>query len=315
MHDRHSEMYDIAVRYYIQNETMEAIARQLGRSRSSVSRLLAQARDTGLVRITLPEHPGSASLPARRLGEQFDVRVHIVPVGDASPAARLDRVARMAAAIFADSVTDNQMIGVAWGTTLANVVKNIDRRPVKGTTIVQLNGGANALDPGTAHVGGILEGLSQAFDASLVHFPVPAFFDFVETKEAMWRERSVQHVLEMQHRLDLAIFGVGSFTSSIPSHVYSAGYLDEDDMNRLTLDGAVGDVCTVMLREDGTWEDIELNRRATGLAPRDLRRIPKRICVASDPLRAAAVLGALRLGVVTDLVIDDQTANAVISRM
>ncbi|MBI4899800.1 MAG: transcriptional regulator, partial [Actinobacteria bacterium] len=260
-------------------------------------------------------HPGTASGPARRLGDQFNVRVHIVPVGDASPAARLDRVARMAAAIFADSVSDNQMIGVAWGTTLATVVKNIDRRPLKGTTIVQLNGGANALDPGTAHVGGILEGLSAAFDAALVHFPVPAFFDYVETKEAMWRERSVQHVLEMQHRLDLAIFGVGSFTSSIPSHVYSAGYLDEDDMSQLANDGAVGDVCTVMLREDGTWEDIELNRRATGLAPRDLRRIPKRICVASDPLRAPAVLGALRLGVVTDLVIDDQTATAVIARM
>jgi DNA-binding transcriptional regulator LsrR (DeoR family) len=37
--------------------------------------------------------------------------------------------------------------------------------------------------------------------------------------------------------------------------------------------------------------------------------------VASDPLRAAAVLGALRLGVVTDLVIDDQTAAAVLTRM
>jgi DNA-binding transcriptional regulator LsrR (DeoR family) len=221
----------------------------------------------------------------------------------------------MAAAIFADSVTDDQMIGVAWGTTLATVVKNIDRRPVKGTTIVQLNGGANARDPGTAHVGSILEGLSAAFDASLVHFPVPAFFDFVETKEAMWQERSVKHVLEMQHRLDLAIFGVGSFTSSIPSHVYAAGYLDDDDMAQLASDGAVGDVCTVMLREDGTWEDIAINSRATGLAPRDLRRIPKRICVASDPLRAAAVLGALRLGVVTDLVIDDQTAAAVLARM
>jgi len=26
VHDRHSEMYDVAVRYYIQNETMEARA-------------------------------------------------------------------------------------------------------------------------------------------------------------------------------------------------------------------------------------------------------------------------------------------------
>jgi deoxyribonucleoside regulator len=84
------------------------LARQIGRSRSSVSRLLALARDTGLVRITLPEHPGTNSAPARRIGEDFNVRVHIVPVGEASPAERMDRVARMAAAIFADSVTDDR---------------------------------------------------------------------------------------------------------------------------------------------------------------------------------------------------------------
>ena len=79
--------------------------------------------------------------------------------------------------------------------------------------------------------------------------------------------------------------------------------------------GVVGEVCTVTPWGDGPWEDITRNGRATGLAPRDLRRSPKRICVASDPLRAPAVLGALLLGVVTDLVIDDQTAAAVLARM
>jgi DNA-binding transcriptional regulator LsrR (DeoR family) len=70
-----------------------------------------------------------------------------------------------------------------------------------------------------------------------------------------------------------------------------------------------------MLREDGSWEDISLNGRATGLAPSVLRQIPSRICVVADPSRAPALLGALRLGVVTDLVVDDQTAAAVLARM
>ena len=315
MHDRHSEMYEAAVRYYIQNETMEAIARQLGRSRSSVSRLLAQARDTGLVRISIPEHPGAANAQAQRITDEFGARVHLVPVGDASPKLRLDRVARMAAAIFSDSVADGQRIGVAWGVTLTAVVSHLERRPLKDASIVQLNGGANGRDPGTIHVGSILEGLSSAFNATVVHFPVPAFFDYVETKEAMWQERSVKYVLEMQHQLDVAVFGVGALHATIPSHVYTAGYLDAEDIATIAREGAVGDVCTVMLREDGSWEDISLNGRATGLAPSVLRQIPSRICVVADPSRAPALLGALRLGVVTDLVVDDQTAAAVLARM
>ena len=315
MHDRQRDMYDVAVRYYIQHETMESIAHQLGRSRSSISRLLAQARDTGLVRISIPDHPGDSSAQARALTAAFGVRVHLVAVGEAPPTVRLDRVSRMAAVVFGESVTDDQLIGVAWGVTLTSVVKHLDRRPLKASTIVQINGGANARDPGTFHVGSILEGLGAAFDASIVHFPVPAFFDYPETKEAMWRERSVQYVLDLRSRLDIAVFGVGSLNATLPSHVYSAGYLDEGDLAALRTAGAVGDVCTVMLREDGTWEDIPLNSRATGLSPVDLRKVPVRICVAADPRRAPAVLGALRLGVVTDLVIDDTTAAAVLARM
>lgn len=61
MNDRYDDMYEAASRYYIQGETMESIARQLGLSRSTISRLLKQARGSGLVRISLAHHNGSRS--------------------------------------------------------------------------------------------------------------------------------------------------------------------------------------------------------------------------------------------------------------
>ena len=316
MHERYDDMYEAAVRYYVHDEKMESIARQLGLSRSSVSRLLSRARDEGLVRITLAEHAGSRSAMASLLPRRFGIKVHIATVGDSVPLnTRFDRVAQMAAALFKDSVSDGQLIGVAWGVTLSAIVGHLDRRPLKDATIVQMNGGANPESSGSPYVGAILEGLANAFDARIVHFPVPAFFDYAETRAAMWRERSVRRVLELQHTLDIAIFGVGSISGKVPSHVYNAGYLDADDMAQLVREGAVGDVCTVLLREDGTYADISYNERATGLAPEELKRVPRRICVVADPARAAAVLGALRCGVVTDLVCDDVTAQAVAARL
>ena len=83
----------------------------------------------------------------------------------------------------------------------------------------------------------------------------------------------------------------------------------------LVSDGVVGDVCTVLLREDGTYADIAYNERATGLTPAELKRIPRRLCVVADPSRAAAVVGALRAGTATDLVLDEGTARAVLDRI
>lgn len=316
MNERYDQTYQAASRYYVQGETMEAIARQLGLSRSTVSRLLKDARESGLVRISLADHSGSQSPLAVALHQQFDVTVHMVSVRDsASEAYRFDQVARLAGRLLSEVVEDHQLIGVAWGVTLSHVVRHLQRRPLAGATVVQINGGANQRSSGIPYIGEILQAVGDAYDARVVLFPVPAFFDYAETKEAMWRERSVQNVLRLLERLDVAIFGVGCLQGRVPSHVYTAGYMDSTDMDQLAADGVVGDVCTVLLREDGSFANIDYNKRATGLTPAELRRVPRRICVIADPSRAPALIGALRARTATDLVIDEGTARAVLDRL
>lgn len=316
LNERYEDMYQAASRYYIQGETMESIAHQLKLSRSSISRLLKDARETGLVRISLADHSGSQSPAAATLSRLFGVRVHMVSVREsANENLRFDQVARLAGRLLTEAVGDHMYIGAAWGVTLSHVVKHLGRRPLVGSTVVQINGGANQRSSGIPYIGEILQSIGDAFDARVVLFPVPAFFDYAATKQAMWRERSVQNVLRLHEMLDVAIFGVGCLEGRVPSHVYTAGYMDAADMRQLAADGVVGDVCTVLLREDGTYTDIPYNERATGLTPAELQRVPRRICVVADPSRAPAVVGALRAGVATDLVLDEGTARAILDRV
>lgn len=309
---RYDEIYEAATRYYIQGETMESIAHQLRISRSTVSRLLKEARESGLVRISLADNLGSRSPLATRLADAFGVRVQLVPARESiPPAQRFEQVARLAGQLLTEAAGDHQVIGVAWGVTVAQIAQHVGRRPLVDTTIVQLNGGANQRSSGIPYVGEILHAIGDALDSTVVLFPVPAFFDHAATRQAMWRESSVQNVLRLHAQLDLAIFGVGSLQGAVPSHVYSAGYLDSAEVQRLADDGVVGDVCTVLLREDGSYLDIDHNSRATGMTPAELQAVPRRICVVADPLRAPAVVGALRAGTATDLVIDEATARAV----
>jgi DNA-binding transcriptional regulator LsrR (DeoR family) len=204
------------------------------------------------------------------------------------------------------------VLGVAWGTTLASVSRYLVPKPTRSAAVVQLNGAANMRTSGIEYASDLISSFGTAFGAAVHHFSVPAFFDYPDTKAAMWRERSVKRVLDMQRRADIAVFSVGALAGAVPSHVYSAGYLDEEDVRVLHDEGVVGDVCTVFLRADGSWEDISLNERATGPTPVELQKIPRRVCIVAGDAKVTPLLAALRAGVVTDLVVDEITATGLL---
>ena len=150
-------VYEAASMYYAQGETMEVIARHLGVSRSTVSRLLARARAEGVVRIELVA-PGEGGLE-RRMGEELGVRARIVPVREGTTEIhRLQQVAAVAAARFVDMVVEEAggtgagegglVIGAAWGTTMSELSAALPVRRVPGATVVQLNGASDPLREG-----------------------------------------------------------------------------------------------------------------------------------------------------------------------
>jgi DNA-binding transcriptional regulator LsrR (DeoR family) len=141
-------------------------------------------------------------------------------------------------------------------------------------------------------------------------FPVPAFFDDPNTKQAFWRERSTRRILEIQSRMDLVIFGLGSPFAEVPSHAYIAGYLEPEDYGSLTQCQVVGDVATVFYRADGTSQGIPLNERATGPDFAVLRRATRRVCIVSGMAKLPSLRGALAGGLITDLIVDEGTARS-----
>ena len=336
--------YEAASMYYVQGETMEVIAHHLRVSRSTVSRLLARARQEGVVRVTLVQPGGAGSLEGR-MTQAFGVRTHIVPVREGTTEIhRLQQVASVAAAHMVDLIealaeqagnggpqvqdpagsggegpvqgrgSGGVVVGVAWGTTMSEVSAALPSRSVPGLTVVQLNGASDPVREGPS-AGEVLSRMRLSLGARTISFPVPAFFDHVATREAMWSERSVKRVLAVTRRASLAVFGVGALDAlngALPSQVYEGGHLTARDQAVLRRQNVVGGVCTVLLRSDGSWRDVTLNARATGPTPAQLSRIPRRLCVAAGTGKARALLAALRARTATDLIVDDATARAVL---
>lgn len=296
--------------YYMQDLTMDAIARDLAVSRSSVSRLLAHARDTGLVEIKVSSPLDHGSALEQQILERFGVTAYVVPMPETiSDVDRLERVAMTAARLLGNWMDSNMSLGVAWGSTLSAVSRHLIRKDVHNSVIVQMNGAGNTRTTGIDYASEILQRFGDAYSAQIQQFPVPAFFDDPAVRTGLWKERSVHRVLDIHSRMDIAVFGLGSPFAEIPSHVYIGGYLDSEDYQSLSEDHVVGDVATVFFRRDGSSTDIKLNARASGPDLRRLRRVPRRVCVVSGVQKLASLQGAVAAQLITDLVLDEALAK------
>ncbi|MEJ6554433.1 sugar-binding domain-containing protein [Microbacterium esteraromaticum] len=296
--------------YYMQDQTMEVIARELGTSRSSVSRLLSFAREVGLVDIRIHSPLERLGMLEQRLNERHGITAHIAPIPErVSEVERLERVALTAGRLLTQFVESNMVVGVAWGSTISAVSRSLLPKETHGTTFVQLNGAGNTQTSGLEYSSDILQRFGHAFGAQVEQFPVPAFFDSPDTREAMWRERSTRRVLAFQAKMDIAVFGLGSPGADVPSRVYVGGYLGRDDYRSLEEDAVIGDVATVFFRADGSWRDVRLNARSTGPGLDRLRRVPRRVCVVSGSAKLGSLRAAIGAGLITDVVLDDALAR------
>jgi DNA-binding transcriptional regulator LsrR (DeoR family) len=95
--------------------------------------------------------------------------------------------------------------------------------------------------------------------------------------------------------------------------VYTAGYLSKKDQKGLDESGIVGDIATVFYRADGSSNDIALNQRSTGPSLDVIRGVPRRICVIAGAARVPSLKGALAGKYISDLIIDDSTAEALLA--
>jgi DNA-binding transcriptional regulator LsrR (DeoR family) len=179
--------------------------------------------------------------------------------------------------------------------------------------VVQLNGSGNTQILANAISSEIIMQFATNYGARPHPFPVPAFFEYAETKTALWRERSVRRLIELQQRCDVMLYSIGALSAAVPSQIHIGGYLEPQDLESVTRDGAVGDIATVFYRADGSYRDIALNARTSGPDLALFRQARHSICVVSGLGKVDGIRAALRGGFMNELIIDEPTARLLLS--
>jgi len=309
----HTELLaQVASLYYEENLTQGEIARRIGTSRSTISRLLREARANGVVEIIIHYPWKTVSELERELIERFHLRHARVLAGQGRPYQEILRGLGVLAARYLESVLqERSILGISWGTAVHSTVQALRPERKLPITVVQMIGAVGTGDP-------LIDGpdlarlLANIYGGECRYLHAPLIVEDAHVQEMLLQEPRIRETLSLARRADVALVGIGSTVPEVSS-LLRAGYLEREALMQLRAQGAVGDVCARHYDVQGQVLDIDLNRRTVGIELEVLHSIERVISVAGGEAKAEAILGALRGGHVNVLVTDDVAARQVLA--
>jgi DNA-binding transcriptional regulator LsrR (DeoR family) len=307
------DMLQAAWLYHVGQLSQEEVSQRLGISRFKVLRLLADARDQGLVRVSL-EHETSVTLKlAQRLTDAFgltEVQVAPTPGGAADPVFARRAVGIVAARMLGRfAKTEGTVtIGLGWGRTLAAMAHGLTGLRNPNLQFVSLMGTMSR----TAQTSpfDVCVRLAALTQGTAVFLPAPFLTDSEADCRVILGQRLVRETLDLARSARHAIIGLGECTPD--ALLYTSGILTTQDVDALQKAGAVADSTGKFFCADGSLADTDLNRRAPSIGLEDLRRQDVTL-LSAGLAKTAATLAVLRAGFVDRLILDEGLAGALLA--
>ena len=294
--------------YFVGNNTQADIGKKLGLSRIRINRLLALAREQGLVQVNVTGRLVECVSLEERLKAAFKLR-HAVVVPAPLNQNQLPYVIGNAAGQYLGSqLKDGMSVGVGWGRTLRYSLRSVPRRLYKKLTVVSLMGGLTQASLVNPHE--TASHLADIVGAQCYYIAAPALTDSEATRDIFLKQSMVRDVFERGAKVDLALLSVGDLTH--PNTMTQVGLITSAEAESLAKAGAVGDICVHWIDAAGEVIDHPLNRRVIALPPKRLKSIPCVVLASGGRNKVPVLHGALRAGFVNVLVTDELTARGVL---
>jgi DNA-binding transcriptional regulator LsrR (DeoR family) len=310
-----SLLYAAAKLYYTEDATQAEVAAQLGTSRATVSRLLAEAKRQGIVRIEVvpPAEVATGDL-ADRLARALSLTTvflsHPLPspgpgrtVVDVMGSALAPAVGR---ALSAAGLLPGDVLLVSSGRTVYEVAQH-ELVPLPGVLVAPTVGG-NDQPEEWYQTNEITRLVANRINGRPNYLFAPAL-PGSDLYPSLLNDPSIQKVLHLWPRARCALMGVGApplLRSDIPQFVPTGSD---------SLRAAVGDVCSRFYDRSGDEVDFDGRDRLIAVELEALRHVPVTIAVAVGQEKIESIVGGARGGYFNQLVTDPSTAAAILQSL
>lgn len=307
-----SLLYAAAKLYYNEEATQAEVAAQLGTSRATVSRLLAEAKRRGIVRIEVvpPDGLGTGDIAAQLtralalntvflshpLPHPGPGRTHVDVMGGALAPA-------VGRALSAAGLLPGDVLLVSSGRTVYEVAQ-YELVDLPGVLVAPTVGGNDQPEEWyqtneiTRLVANRVNGRPNYLFAPAL--PGPDLYP------SLINDPSIQRVLNLWPRARCALMGVGApplMRSDIPRFVPTESS---------SLRSAVGDVCSRFFDRAGEAVEFDGSDRLIAVELEALRHVPVTIAVAIGKDKVESIIAGARGGYFNQLVTDPATAAAIL---
>lgn len=310
--ERVNLLADIAEMYFLEDKNQSEIASLVGMTRSNVSRLLKEARESGIIKIEIKRPAKVDPALTKRMVERFNLMdAKIIDINRQNQL--LPKLGQVAGGELVKYLKPGDVLATAWGTAISATVDQLEKTSsIPNLKVVQMLGALGAhIKEYDGHA--IVRRLEEKLDAYGVYFHAPFFVEDEKMAKIIMDSKSYEEPMQLAQEADVALLGVGSIEIDHSSY-YLAGYLSQQEILSIRERGAVGDVCGQFFNEQGKLINHDFQKRMLGIPASILKRIPIRIGVAGGLAKVMPIIGALKGGFINILISDSATAVEVLKR-
>jgi deoxyribonucleoside regulator len=301
----------VARLYYVDGLSQSDVARMANVSQPKISRLLAKARERGIVHISVAEYDPRDRHLESLLEERLGLRqAMVIKTREGLPIVELRQsVAHFAAPWFSAKICSGDVLAVAGGRAMQWLVHAAQpAHPTTGLTIVQAMGNMDAsVGPCDAlELGRII---AKRWGGTFLTLNLPALLPNARTRKTCLALEPIRRVVDQLHHVRIALVGVGSLDNSA---MVDRGVLGENDIEHLKKVGAVGEICGRFFDRHGNECKTSYRDRVVSIEIEDLKRADEVVAMVAGSDRTEAIRGALRGGLIKSLIIDRAGAAALL---
>jgi DNA-binding transcriptional regulator LsrR (DeoR family) len=294
----------IARQFYLEGRSKVEIGDDLGLSRFKVARILEEARELGLVEVTVRLPALIDAEASTALGSHLEGVRAIVLASEPAPGQGVrEDLGRLGAQVLTELLTDTDVLGLTCSRSVTAAVDALEQ--LAPCDVVQLTGTLAGHDAETGSVESVRR--AAAAGGGRAH-PIysPMLLGDPATARSLAGESTISQTLRRIPEVTVAMLAVGSWSEG-----HSTVWTEASDAERQAgLDGgAVGEIGGRLFDAEGRAVTTSLDERVLGATLPDLARVPQVIALAHGAGRAEAARAAVLGGLASVLVCDRSLAR------
>jgi deoxyribonucleoside regulator len=303
---RERDIIKICYLFYNEGMSQIEIGAKMEMSRWKVGRVIKDARERGLITITINHPQVDLTETEIKIAKKFGIKQAIVVgINEFSGESPLDQIGAAGAQYLASIIHRYRILGVTWGLTMSHVAKKLPKIETTRLELAQIGGGIGTIE-GTDNPA-LTTMLGEKMSANAHVIQAPIIVRNKSIRDTLFKENKIQETLKIARKADIVMFGVGLVAAE--SLLWQSGFLGPKEAATLKKAGAVGAICGRFFNDLGNqcWQDLA--DRTIGLGLNELKKIKHKVLIATGKEKLQSILGALKGNLVDVLIIDQDTAE------